>query len=94
MKSQRDEILSKIKYDESNESENMCPKHEDRVTHFFCSKHRTIFCRECIKIDHTDESCFVVDLYEIQKMKQIYVKNMISNDNQIKTSNEKGKSNQ
>ena len=73
---ENDEILEKIKFDKEDETSNLCTKHSDRVSHFFCSKHRTIFCRECIKIDHTDDSCFVVDLYEIQKMKQIHFKNM------------------
>ena len=40
--------------------------------HFYCSNHLTVFCRECIKEDHTDEKCFVVDLYEIEKMRKLH----------------------
>ena len=54
----------------------LCKTHERRVKHFYCSNHLTIFCRECIKEDHTDEKCFVVDLYEIQKMRELQKKSI------------------
>ena len=46
-----------------------CDEHPERVKHFYCSNHKTIFCRECIKLFHSDDDCFVVDLYEIQRMR-------------------------
>ena len=49
----------------------LCQNHEGRVKHFYCSNHLTVFCRECIKEDHTDDKCFVVDLYEIEKMRKL-----------------------
>lgn len=39
--------------------------------HFYCSSHLTVFCRECIKESHYEENCFVVDLYEIEKMRKL-----------------------
>ena len=49
----------------------MCQKHEQRIKHFYCSEHPSIFCRECIKDMHNLEACFVVDLYEIEKMRKL-----------------------
>ncbi len=80
----QDPILSKVSFESEEDSSQLCPKHTDRTSHFFCSVHRTIFCRECIKTDHYEPSCFVVDLYEIQKMKNIYVQNVECNLAQIK----------
>ena len=51
--------------DEEQMAQKFCEGHQDRVKHFYCSNHKTIFCRECIKLSHSDEECFVVDLYEI-----------------------------
>lgn len=51
--------------------------------HFYCSNHRTIFCRECIQVDHTDEKCFVVDLYEIEKMRKLQGQNIAMNKGQL-----------
>lgn len=52
--------------------------------HFYCSSHLTIFCRECIKEAHYEENCFVVDLYEIEKMRKLQIQNMTFNKNQLK----------
>ena len=60
-----------------------CGEHEDRVKHFYCSNHQTVFCRECIKEDHTDEKCFVVDLYEIEKMRKLHRMNNEKNKKQL-----------
>ena len=72
---ERDPILSEIDYeDEDLESieTKLCMKHGgQRVMHFYCSNHATVFCRECIKEEHTEERCFVVDLYEIEKMRKL-----------------------
>ena len=45
--------------------EKFCPEHPDRVMHFYDSYDKTVFCRECIKLYHSGEESFVVDLYEI-----------------------------
>lgn len=71
---ERDPILSEIDYDdETPESiqSKLCRRHNDRIMHFYCSNHSTVFCRECIKDYHTEEKCFVVDLYEIEKMRKL-----------------------
>ena len=41
------------------------------MKHFYCSNHLTVFCRECIRLHHSDDACFVVDLYEIQRMRKL-----------------------
>jgi len=70
-----DEVLRDINFDEATDEngqiddEYLCKAHGDRVNHFYCSEHTTVFCRECIKEEHNEEKCFVVDLYEIEKMK-------------------------
>lgn len=73
---EKDPILQDVNFDFDDEDdddmeEKLCADHTDRVKHFYCSNHKTIFCRECIKVDHVDDACFVVDLYEIQKMRQL-----------------------
>ena len=73
---ERDPLLSTIDFDETSPDggiteDKLCIPHNMRIMHFYCSNHRTIFCRECIQIDHTDEKCFVVDLYEIEKMRKL-----------------------
>ena len=87
---EKDEILAKIHFEEEEDDETkFCDIHGDRIKHFFCSNHRTIFCRECIRVDHNDDECFVVDLYEIQKMKQIQIGNITNNSIQTKQSIDK-----
>ena len=61
----------------------LCERHDQRVQHFYCSNHKTVFCRECIKEDHTDERCFVVDLYEIEKMRKMHRMNQQVNRSQL-----------
>jgi hypothetical protein len=86
----KDAMLKNVYFDEEEEEDSkFCTHHPGRIKHFFCSNHRTIFCRECIRIDHIDEACFVVDLYEIQKMKQIHNQNIFNNLLQSKRSQEK-----
>ena len=67
---EKDSVLAKTNFDFDDEDEDMmspklCTEHPERVKHFYCSNHLTIFCRECIKLHHSDDACFVVDLYEI-----------------------------
>ena len=72
---ERDPLLSEIDFDEENNPEGfedkLCLPHNQRIMHLYCSNHKTIFCRECIQVDHIDEKCFVVDLYEIEKMRKL-----------------------
>ena len=71
---ERDSLLHSIDFDDEEELEGkLCNKHQQRVMHFYCSNHLTIFCRECIKELHYEEQCFVVDLYEIEKMRKLHV---------------------
>ena len=53
----------------------LCKNHDQRIKHFYCSEHPSIFCRECIKDLHNQEACFVVDLYEIEKMRKLQEQN-------------------
>ncbi len=85
-----DPILNSVYFDEDEEDESkFCELHQQRINHFFCSNHRTVFCRECIRTLHVDQACFVVDLYEIQKMKQIHSQNTLNNSLQVKRSQQK-----
>ena len=73
---EKDPLLSNTNFDFEDEDEDalndkLCEAHPERVRHFYCSNHLTIFCRECIKQFHSDDECFVVDLYEIQRMRQL-----------------------
>ena len=69
---ERDPLLSSIDFDdESQIDDKLCHTHNDRIRHFYCSNHKTIFCRECIAFEHVDDKCFVVDLYEIEKMRKL-----------------------
>jgi len=57
----------------------LCRHHDQRIKHFYCSEHPSIFCRECIKDLHYMDECFVVDLYEIEKMRVLQEKNTEAN---------------
>ncbi len=82
---ERDSILANIDYDDESEIDTkLCSTHDGRIKHFYCSNHQTVFCRECIKEEHTDDDCFVVDLYEIEKMRKLQSQNMAYNKNQLK----------
>ena len=82
-----DPILSTVDFDEESSQsleEQVCNVHEQRIKHFYCSNHLTVFCRECIKDSHTEEECFVVDLYEIEKMRKLQKQNIEQNKVQLK----------
>lgn len=81
----KDKVLKGVNFDYIEEDEEaleekICEKHEERVKHFYCSNHLTVFCRECIKEEHSEEECFVVDLYEIHKMRQLHQNNSTMNE--------------
>ena len=80
---ERDMLLGPLQFDEDSLQEHTCDRHNGRIKHFYCSNHKTIFCRECIKEDHTDEACFVVDLYEIEKMRKLQRSNYRYNKTQL-----------
>ena len=68
----KDPLLATCNFDfDEDEEDKFCSEHQDRVKHFYCSSHKTMFCRECIKSQHSNEECFVVDLYEIERMRQL-----------------------
>ena len=73
--------------DEESMAQKFCEEHIDRVKHFYCSNHKTVFCRECIKQYHSDDECFVVDLYEIQRMRQLQSQNIQKNLEQARKRN-------
>ena len=81
---QNDPVLKAIDFNDCDEENLVCGAHSQRLKHFYCSNHQTVFCRECIKSDHTDEDCFVVDLYEIEKMKKLHRQNVRYNCKQFK----------
>ena len=83
---ERDPLLSLIDFDDESPEgmeSKLCMPHNQRIMHFYCSNHRTIFCRECIQVEHTDEKCFVVDLYEIEKMRKLQGQNIALNKGQL-----------
>lgn len=49
----------------------------------FTAQTISLFSVECIKEDHTDERCFVVDLYEIEKMRKMHRMNSTMNKSQL-----------
>jgi hypothetical protein len=84
---ERDPTLANIDFDDEDPEcmeGKLCERHDQRVKHFYCSSHLTVFCRECIKELHYEENCFVVDLYEIEKMRKLQIQNMTYNRNQLK----------
>ena len=73
---------------ESNNSLNSpCDIHPQKTQHFYCSLHKINFCRECIKLDHRDENCCVVDLIDIDKLFHLNDQNNYKNYMIIKTRN-------
>ena len=94
----RDPLLSSVNFDkclaaEIDENDEfyetelepyLCHEHEQRIKHFYCSEHPSIFCRECIKDLHNMEACYVVDLYEIEKMRKLQEQNNNLNSAQLK----------
>lgn len=66
----------------------LCKNHDQRIKHFYCSEHPSIFCRECIKDLHNQEACFVVDLYEIEKMRKLQEQNNNLNKKQLEKRND------
>lgn len=82
--------MTSFDFDEEDEESlggKLCELHPDRVKHFYCSNHMTVFCRECIKQLHSEDECFVVDLYEIQRMRQLQQQNMVKNEEQARKRN-------
>ena len=84
---EKDSVFESTNFDFDDEdqealADKICKDHDDRVRHFYCQNHKTIFCRECIKEQHSDEECFVVDLYEIQRMRQLMKQNLTKNEDQ------------
>jgi hypothetical protein len=81
---ERDSLLRGINFEDDENLECLlCEKHDQRVQHFYCSNHKTVFCRECIKEQHYEHRCFVVDLYEIEKMRRMHKQNTSLNKTQL-----------
>jgi hypothetical protein len=96
---EKDPILSKTNFnfeeaggtgadeDDDTLADKLCVEHPERVKHFYCSNHLTVFCRECIRLHHSDDACFVVDLYEIQRMRKLQKENITKNVDQARKRN-------
>ena len=83
---EKDKRLAACNFDFENEAldddslkDKFCKEHPDRIAHFYDSYDMKIFCRECIKLSHSGEESFVVDLYEIQRMRQLQAQNIQKN---------------
>jgi hypothetical protein len=85
-------LLEMLDPDGENSLESLCNLHPEKQQHFYCSHHKSNFCRECIKVFHRDEKCCVVDLFDINKLYQLHEQNLFKNSLIIKTRNRgKGK---
>jgi hypothetical protein len=83
-------LLDMIDLDGRDSYTSLCGYHPEKQKHFYCSFHKTNFCRECIKVYHRDEKCCVVDLFDINKLFNLHEQNIYKNLLIIKTRN-KGK---
>lgn len=82
---ERDGNLRDLNFDDDDCLECLeCVRHDQRIRHFYCGNHKKVFCRECMKEDHSNGTCFVVDLYEIEKMRKMHKVNILQNQNQLK----------
>lgn len=52
---ERDTLLSSVDFDGEVLPEQLCMPHGERVRHFYCSNHGSVFCRECIPEQHTED---------------------------------------
>jgi hypothetical protein len=77
-------IMMLIDPESQNNLTSLCPYHEEKQKHFYCSYHETNFCRECIKSYHKLNECCVVDLYDIDKLYQLNEQNIKKNNMIIK----------
>jgi hypothetical protein len=68
-----------------------CNQHPEKGNHFYCSIHEKNFCRECIKVNHRDDNCCVVDLFDINKLFQLNEENIYKNSLIVKARNKKAK---
>ena len=85
---QTDERLMEMIDPDGRDSYNsLCGFHPEKQNHFYCSYHKTNFCRECIKIYHRDDKCCVVDLFDINKLYHLHEQNIYKNQQIIKTRN-------
>lgn len=85
-------LMEMIDPDGKNSYANACNFHMEKQQHFYCSYHKTNFCRECIKLYHRDDNCCVVDLFDISKLFHLQEQNIYKNLLIIKTrSRAKGK---
>ena len=83
-------ILLLIDSEGQNSYTSICNLHEEKQKHFFCSFHETNFCRECIKLSHTDDKCCVIDLCDISKLFLLNEQNIYKNSLIVKTRNRSG----
>lgn len=85
-------LLQKMINDDSHYGmSSLCPKHKEKQRHFYCSHHNINFCRECIKSDHKENACCVVDLFDIARLFEHFEQNQIKNYSIIKARNQNSK---
>jgi hypothetical protein len=72
-------LLDMLDVHSDNSYDSLCKQHIEKQKHFYCSFHKTNFCRECIKLFHRDDKCCVVDLYDINKLYQLHEQNQYKN---------------
>jgi hypothetical protein len=84
-------LLSMLDMDNANSYISFCEYHPEKQRHFYCSYHLINFCRECIKIDHREHRCCVVDMYDVNKLYQLNEQNKYKNYLIMKSRNRIGK---
>jgi uncharacterized protein YbaR (Trm112 family) len=84
-------LLNMLNEDSTNNYSSLCQYHPEREKHFYCSFHEVNFCRECIKANHRDDKCCVVDLIDISKLFGLFEQNQVKNYAIIRARNQKSK---
>ena len=84
-------LLDMLNEYSNNSLISLCNYHTEKQNHFYCSSHDVNFCRECIKTNHKDEKCCVVDLFDISKLFNLFEQNQVKNYSIIRARNQNTK---
>ena len=79
----KEPLLSKIGFDNTADDSHYCKLHGQKEMHFFCSCHKELLCRDCVKEGHKEEECYLIDLYEIIKIRKMVKENNVENEKQV-----------
>jgi hypothetical protein len=74
-------LLKMLDTDSDNSYFNECTLHAEKQMHFYCPFHDNNFCRDCMKTNHKDSKCCVVELFDINKLYQLNDQNQNKNKN-------------